>query len=153
MPTAGAAVVWERQSAEVVQKWERPVQRELRAGDDLASEIERARRFVAGISQEDEEGAAAYSQETLDRAVAFLTVHSEQLKKFYLQLPVPRISPGPDGSIDLHWKRQSWELLVNIPARPDEMAVFYGDNYGAQKIRGKIDPSLFNFGLANWLIA
>ena len=69
-----------------------------------------------------------------------------------MRLPVPRIGPGPEGSIDLHWKQPSWELLVNIPADANEMATFYGDNYGVQKIRGTLDPQKFNLGIAAWLM-
>lgn len=120
---------------------------------ELQEEIGRARKILELGDDWDGEGSPAYTEDTLDRAAAFLTTHSEQFRRLYsLHLPVPKISPGPDGSIDIHWKRQSWELLVNIPADAKEMAVFYGDDYGSQKIRGTLDPRTFNLGIASWLM-
>lgn len=145
MPTA-ETVQWERETS-TVEEW--PQQEENR---ELKAEIEQARTILKLADDWDEEGSPTYSKDTLDRAVAFLAAHSEQFEKLRLHLPVPKISPGPNGSIDIHWKRQSWELLVNIPADAHEMAVFYGDNYGEQKIRGSVDPNTFNFGIAAWLM-
>jgi len=145
MPTA-ETFQWERETP-IVEKWtQQEEDRELKA------EIEQAKNLLKLAHDCDDEGSPTYSKGTLDRAVAFLTAHSEQFKKFGLHLPVPKINPGPDGSVDIHWKRQSWELLVNIPADANEMAGFYGDNYGSQKIKGSLDPNTFNFGIANWLM-
>ena len=147
MPTAGGTLQWERETPSV-QKWEH--QEEDR---DLKAEIEQARKILELKDNWDDEGSPVFSKDTLDRAVAFLVMHSEQIRKCYhLHLPVPKISTGPKGSIDLHWKRPDWELLVNIPANADGMATFYGDNYGVQKIKGSVDPRLFNLGLASWLM-
>lgn len=147
MPTTEMTVRWEQETAQP-QKWVA-----YKEPDDLRAEIEEASALLELADDWDGEGSQSYSKDTFDRAVSFLTLHSDQLLKSYcLHLPVPKISPGPKGSIDLHWKRQSWELLVNIPADANQMAVFYGDNYGAQKIRGSIDPKDFNLGIAMWLI-
>ena len=40
----------------------------------------------------------------------------------------PEISPGPEGSFDLHWKTADRELLINVPARSEESIAFYGDD-------------------------
>jgi hypothetical protein len=41
---------------------------------------------------------------------------------------------------------------VNIPASVDKLASFYGDNYGAQKIKGSVDLKTFNLVIASWLM-
>ncbi len=147
MPTAGGVLEWERETHSV-QKWERQEEDQV-----LKAEIEQARKISELKDDWDDEGSPIFSRDTLDRAIAFLTMHSEHIRRCYeLHLPVPKIGPGPGGSIDLHWKRPDWELLVNIPANANEMAVFYGDNYGVQKIKGSVDPRIFNLGLATWLM-
>ena len=119
----------------------------------LKAEIEQAKRILELEDDWDGEGSPGYSEDTFNRAVAFLTTHAEWLwESCSKRSPAPRIGPGPDGSIDLHWKQPSWELLVNIPADANEMATFYGDNYEAQKIRGSLDPKNFNLGIATWLM-
>ncbi len=119
----------------------------------LNAEIKRAENILELKDDWDGEGAAAYSKDTLERAVAFLSKHVQGLwDSFNVCAPIPVIGPGPDGSIDLSWKQKAWELLVNIPADRNAMAVFYGDNYGTQKIRGSIDPRNFNLGIATWLM-
>ena len=100
----------------------------------------------------DDEGAQKYSSETLDRALWFLRNHMQWAReKYEAVLPIPRILPGPEGSIDLHWKCESFEVLLNIPPEP-EPASFYGDDFGNAKIQGTFDPKVFNLGLMSWLI-
>ncbi|HVA18426.1 MAG TPA: hypothetical protein VMV59_12010 [Candidatus Dormibacteraeota bacterium] len=121
--------------------------------EKLKAEFERAREILKLKDDWDGEGSVGYSTETLDRAILFVSTHASKLwESFGLAAPIPTIGPGPDGSIDVHWKLPAWELLVNIPQNSDAMATFYGDDYGAQKIRGSFDPRRFNSGVAEWLI-
>ena len=100
----------------------------------------------------DDEGAQKYSRETLDRALLFLKNHMQWAReKNGAALAVPRILPGPNGSIDLHWKSPAYEVLLNIPPAP-ALASFYGDDYGNIRIQGTLDPSAFNLGVLSWLI-
>jgi len=118
----------------------------------LDAEIERAKLLLALGEDWDGEGSPGYSGTTLDRAIAFLNMHTERLSDMYgIQVPIPSIGPGPEGSIDIHWKQPTWELLVNIPEDVEKMAAFYGDNYGSQKVRGSLNPEYFNVGIAEWL--
>lgn len=71
----------------------------------------------------------------------------ERFGKFPL---IPYISPGPDGSVDLHWEHGGRGLLINIPA-DDGRATFYGDGKGMITIRGNFDPSTCYEGLIKWL--
>jgi len=68
------------------------------------------------------------------------------------ELPSPKIQPGPEASIDLHWKMERFELLVNIPNDPSKPATFYGDDYGDLCIRGNLNPSAPIPGLVVWLL-
>lgn len=119
----------------------------------LEAEIEQAKRILELGDDWDGEGSPGYSEETFNRADAFLRTHAEGLWESYgIRLPVPRIGPGPDGSVDLHWKLPSRELLVNIPADPNEVPTFYGDNYGVLKNRGTLEPQKFNPEIVPWLM-
>jgi hypothetical protein len=94
----------------------------------------------------EEEDAPLYSRDTLHRASAFLKAQSAQALKMYGAFaPVPNIGIGPNGSVDLHWKRNDWELLVNIPADNDEPATYYGDNYGIHNTKGTFTPTTFDW--------
>jgi len=66
-------------------------------------------------------------------------------------VPIPAILPGPDGSIDLHWKTEKYELLINIPGDLNAPASFYGDNYSTLKLEGTFDLKQLNFILIDWL--
>jgi len=124
----------------------------LELNERWKAEIERAQAILELEDDWDGEGSPPYSRTTLDRAIAFVTSYGRRLWEMHgMQLPIPKIGPGPDASIDLHWKQTSRELLVNIPADANQLSVFYGDNYGTQSIKGSIDLDDFNLVLAQWL--
>ena len=64
---------------------------------------------------------------------------------------IPNILPGPDDSIDIHWKTDEYEMLVNIDGYEVN---YYGDarDDDRLKIRGKcrIDSPLIDSPLSNW---
>jgi hypothetical protein len=155
-------VYWSTTPEVCPQRWEHvpdqqsapcPPQDASSHNDGLETEIENARELLTLEADWDGEGSPKYSAEMFDRVVKFLHMHADNLSRDYdLVMPVPRIGPGPEGSIDLHWKQEGWELLVNIPAGVGQLATFYGDNYGTQKIRGSLDPTVFNLGIVPWLM-
>jgi hypothetical protein len=63
----------------------------------------------------------------------------------------PEIVPVPDGSIDLHWKSENYELLVNIPRDEVGKAQFYGDEAGKTHFKGTLDVNEPNLHLILWL--
>jgi hypothetical protein len=159
MPTA-ETLQWEKETVGS-EEWTKTSERlpswgEVPAGSiknqQLEAEIHKAKALLELDDDWDEEGSPSYSSATVNRAIAFLSSHILQFWESYgIQLPIPNIGPGPEGSIDIHWKRPAWELLVNIPADVNQMASFYGDNYGNQKIKGSLDPESFNLGIVEWL--
>jgi hypothetical protein len=115
---------------------------------ELEAEIQRAKSIPEIHSEE-----GLYSQETLDRAVAFLRMHVEGLWRSYgVKAPIPTIGPGPNGSVDLFWERVPWQLLVNIPAATNALATFYGHDQRQQKTKGSVDPNTFSFSIAACLM-
>ena len=123
----------------------------------LAQAIQRSRRILELGDDWDEEGSPGYSEETWSRAVEFLTVSKRRYwKETKKPVLVPTISPGPYGSIDLHWKTPNRELLINIPRNPEEPVSYYGDDRkdGTQNaIRGKsLDTSQYERWIFDWLM-
>jgi hypothetical protein len=100
-----------------------------------------------------DEGFVPYSKETLDRAIGFLKRYvSSAVKICETSVPIPRLLPGPSGSIDIHWKNDSRELVVNIPADNKARALFYGDDFGSLCIKGSLDKPLAFYMIQMWLL-
>ena len=121
--------------------------------DQIRREIERSKRILQLEDDWDGQGSPRYSEEVWRRAIDCLLRYARySLREGDSVIPTPRIDPGPEGSIDIHWKQQQFELLMNIPSDPNLPAGFYGDDYGHTKIKGKIKTDGINRGLLLWLV-
>ena len=83
----------------------------------------------------DGEGAVKISDQTWQKAIDFLNRH-----RFFwtLEENIPDISALHDGSIDLHWKNEKFELLINVKGNSD-LAGVYGDDYNTVQIKRNLD--------------
>ena len=100
----------------------------------------------------DGEGSLPVDEAVWQRAVDFLARYARVVwERFGKRLDAPDITPGPDGSIDLHWDHPEYEMLVNIRRDLTAMAGFYGDDRGRVSIKGTFDPESPNEGLVLWL--
>lgn len=65
----------------------------------------------------DSEGAVAIKKETADKAIKYIQIVKKKILELSgLELKEnPRISPGPDESIDLEWRTADYHILINIP--------------------------------------
>jgi hypothetical protein len=114
----------------------------------LEEAIDKAREFVNDDLDAEE---PTILRSAFARAKEFLRAHSREMKKRLAYFPpAPSITPGPNGSADLHWEQPAWALLVNIPAG-DAFATFYGDAQGSGRIKGNLDPKVWNLGIITWL--
>lgn len=119
---------------------------------ELNSVIDKSRRLVDLGDDWDDEGALAIAERTWERATGFLKRQAERLwSEASRLLPVPDIMPVPNGSIDLHWETDEYELLINVPDDPNKPASFYGDHYDEIQIRGTLDPDSDHPGVLSWL--
>jgi hypothetical protein len=102
----------------------------------------RGSRWLLDLEESwDDEGSPPITQATWNMAVSFLRRQANVYWKHHsAEIPVPHITPGSDGSIDIHWKTSRFELLVNIGGDPEFPTDFYGDDYGRTKIKGSLDP-------------
>jgi hypothetical protein len=122
-----------------------------------ATEIDKAiaeSEYILALGDDfDDSGTPAYTRAALDRATRFLREFAAAaFREFRCHLVAPYIDPGPNGSIDLHWKRGSFELLVNVPIDPDRHPTYYGDDYGVSTVKGEINSIVSRRTLAYWLL-
>ncbi len=96
---------------------------------ELAEQIRKSAYILEYEDNWDDEGSIAYTKKTFSVAINFAIEYSKAIweEKFVL-IDAPKISPGPEGSIDLLWEKKTYRLLLNIHPYPKQTASFFGDN-------------------------
>lgn len=120
----------------------------------IESQIEASRYILSLGDNWDDEGASGYRLETWERAAGFV----RSTAKEFMQLtgrnaPAPRISNGPESSVDILWQLGGREFLINIPDAADSAADFYGHNgpSGSYTVQGIFPPTSPQPWLLMWL--
>ena len=107
----------------------------------LREAINKSRRILELKDNWDDEGSIGYSESTWRRAESFLMKNAMSLWRSHQKcFGPPKISGGPEGSIDLHWKTDNRELLINVPASSEDPIGYYGDDRAEETtdaVRGK----------------
>lgn len=115
--------------------------------------IERSRCILDLLDDWDDEGAPAISKATWDRAIDWLRGNALSLwTDHHIITVAPVMSAGPDGSVDVHWKDDRRQLLVNVPADASQRMEFFGDDRGDTVVKGILDQSVSNLWLFDWLM-
>ena len=110
----------------------------------LRDEINTSKYLLQFEDNWDGEGSEKYSSKTWVKAVSFICNYANRVFYDYGQtIPIPAIYHGPKESIDLYWKNESFNLLVNFPKEDSELASFYGDDHSTQKVEGYFNPEKF----------
>lgn len=113
--------------------------------DQLETEITEARAHILSLKDDfDGEGSEGYVTETFDRAVKllrFLYQHCDHEFSAILT-QIPDIMPGPHGSIDIHWHRNHFDLLINVPRDVQSDAAFHLGYQRGIKVNGTIKLEL-----------
>ena len=126
--------------------------------NELSSELKKAIEISKQILEyEDDwdgEGSLGYSKLTLDKAEKFLTENALTFwKNNTVWVSAPDFCPGPNGSIDLLWKLEDRELLINIPVNENNLVGYYGDNFqNGSIIKGKLNLAEKNEWILMWLM-
>jgi hypothetical protein len=85
----------------------------------------------------DGEGVARVEAPTFDRAVRFIVDHSAALyEAIGFRLDAPRLSAGPNGSIDAHWEFPDREMAVNFSPVASAPVTYYFRNDAGARSRG-----------------
>lgn len=74
----------------------------------------------------DDDGGKAVCDVLATRVRNFLNDIENLAKNWKREAPDPHLSPGPDGTIDIHWKGKNFELLVNAKDG-NGVCTFYGE--------------------------
>ena|SRR2546422_8585400 len=118
----------------------------------LRSTIMESRSLLNLPDNWDGEGSAAYSESTWQRAVNFLVEQwTEFLKTEGRAMELPSILPDSNGSIDLWWDTEEFQLLISIPASELLPASLYGHKHGGQKIEYVLNSSKADERLVRWM--
>lgn len=108
----------------------------------LESAIDKSRFILTLNDDYDGEGSPGYERQTWERAVALLRRTASEIPL----VDMPTIGPGPDGSIDLYWKTDSYTLLLNI--RPGSKDIsYYGKNDDGLNLEGDARTELIGAAL------
>lgn len=119
----------------------------------LLLEIENSKSILDWEDDWDGEGSPAYKFTTWERTSKFLVQNTFILwNEQGLSMKVPMITAGPEGSIDIHWKLDDRELLINIPSETDKNAGYYGDNQKGTIVKGDLNTTESITWLLMWLI-
>lgn len=99
-----------------------------------------------------EEGMVNPTPGAIKRAMAF---YNALMACPAVTCPEPRVSPGPDGSVDLKWStlRAVRQLLINVPDGSGDVE-YYGADEGGRgtTVKGVIDDAMPNLWLVYWLV-
>ncbi len=118
----------------------------------LAQTLDQSRELLELADDWDEQGSPGYQEATLKRARHVVWTNTLRLwEALKLSIDVPRVLPGPDGSIDIHWKHGQRQLFVNVPADGDKPATYYGDDRSQNVVKGSLDTSAQQEWLLLWL--
>ncbi len=119
---------------------------------DIERTIQSSRSILELKDDWDEEGSPGYAEETWKRATNFVRdVATSYWKETGQWIDPPKITPGPDSSIDVRWKAEKRTLLINFPAKTEEPADFFGSDKGADSIKGTLDLFSRNHWILMWL--
>lgn len=105
----------------------------------LQAAIEKSKYILDLKANWDGEGGEAYTENVWAKAVSFLCEFSIDIFNTFGKTPVtPAIYHGPEGSIDILWKTNDLNLLLNIP-KDDQAATFSGENSLGQEYEGSLN--------------
>lgn len=83
--------------------------------ETLQSSLDEYRWILDQEENWDGEGVARVDEVALNRAICFIVDHAAILcETIGFRLDAPRLSVGPNGSIDAHWEYPDREMAVNF---------------------------------------
>lgn len=120
----------------------------------IEAAIEASKYFLEFEENWDDEGSPAYAVETWQRATQFVRRTALQFKGKVGQFaPVPFITHGPLGSIDISWENGNRSILLNVPIETNSPITFYGSDGDGNTIKGTIKSTIQSDWLLAWLMS
>ena len=119
----------------------------------IAEAVQSSRRILELPENWDEEGSPVYSYETWERATRFVLQSAMgQRRDSGVWVGPPKITPGPDGSIDVRWKTSTRSVLINFPHSDHERVQFFGSDGDVETVKGTLDLTSPNQWILVWLM-
>lgn len=117
---------------------------------ELGDAIEKAKYMLGYKDNWDGEGSAGYKENTFLKTIKFLIELAKDVPAIF---PTPNIYHGPNGSIDIYWKEENMNLLINVLENNDT-ATFYGeiDDYYREGNFNIVDPDNTTFPCLKFLL-
>ena len=102
----------------------------------------------------DDNGAEKFKKETLERVSNLLKKILQELWDQMVDVPFPLISPVPDGSVDINWETDKFELLINVPAKDNLLVNLYGErmSHPEDEVEVRINYDMATQYVIPWLI-
>lgn len=120
---------------------------------DILKAIEQSRYILDLEDDWDGEGSKSYQPVVWERVAIFLIkLYEKALGSFNVILDTPHIYQAHEGSIDVLWHNDRYQLLVNFPEGENSYASFYGDNFSMDTIKGTFDPVKESCSLLAFLV-
>lgn len=115
---------------------------------ELYEEIESSKYILNTYIDEEDENSEKYDSETWTRAIEFIAAFAKFIYEEQARIiDTPEIIDGPDGSIDILWRKPDRRLLINIPNDENGQISFYGDNLKSKKIEAEFPKEDFDSGI------
>ncbi|MCX6234784.1 MAG: hypothetical protein NT175_08680 [Bacteroidetes bacterium] len=115
---------------------------------ELIEKIQSSKFILELKDNWDDEDSKGYSEKTYVNAINFFKRYAQWIwDERGVIIDTPNILPSNEGSIDLFWSKMEYDLLINIPAYPNNVARFYGDNKKDSKIEGEFPLNSYNQGI------
>ncbi len=116
----------------------------------LADALNQSRWMLDLEDDWDGEDSAGYAEATWERAARYVIDSAKFVHELGLNMPIPKVQNGPEGTIDLFWETLSAKLLLNIPIEIEKPAQFYGHKSDGSEIRGPVDTAQIQPWLMLW---
>ena len=117
----------------------------------IAKSIEKSRSILDLEENWDDDGAEAYLPETWKKTGVFLIDFASLAWNHLAEvIDPPKIYEGPEGSLDILWDTERFNLLINIP-KEGTLAEYSGDNGEGESMHGKLDCAKPKLGLITLL--
>jgi hypothetical protein len=145
---------WASPKIELTQVRRTFIHAKLTRGVELNSSFEKYRSYIMNLPDNwDGNGAPSFTENTFERASFLLKNILNKLWNNMDEIPIPLIQPVPDGSIDINWETDKFELLINISPETNKQVNVYGEKIDSpeDEIEMYIPYDLAELGVIQWL--
>lgn len=123
---------------------------------EVAQRIEKSRRILDLQDNWDGCGSPRITEATWLRAIELVISNANDFFQFRgREFPLPLISESDGGSVDVQWRTNARNILINIPEDASEAITFYAHDRerDGRDIEGRLLPDANNAPVLGWLFA